>query len=89
MVHSRIIAVKGRKEWAMRKRGCRFDRRCYIVRFSRWVRQDVGIFMGMREAQGSGRGVPSSRATSFPGTGGRVLRMGVDVGKLVGSWSSF
>ena len=34
-------------------------------------------------------GGPSSGATSFSGTGRRVLRMGVGVGKLVGSWSSF
>lgn len=33
--------------------------------------------------------VQSSGAASFSGTGGRVVRMGVDVGKLVGSWRSF
>ena len=34
-------------------------------------------------------GVQSSRATSFSETGGRGVRMGVDAGKLVGSWRSF
>lgn len=34
-------------------------------------------------------GVQSPRATSFSETGGRVVRMGVDAGKLVGSWRSF
>lgn len=33
--------------------------------------------------------VQSPRATSFSETGGRVVRMGVDTGKLVGSWRSF